>query len=306
MFTSTFLVTSTVTPTINASDRAASSSSHTGAIVGGVVGGVAGLAILAAVLFMLCRRSRRHDFDGNFDPDRVVGLTDGRDGPVDLIGAENVTPYSYTPTGYGAANGAGTDEMRQAPSAAPSVLAGGLAGAGTGAAMGYGAPNPPPKSAPSQSHSQYSQSQSQYSSSAEQYPDYAAYAGYANQPQQAYDPSYQAYDQSRMSQDHSYSSGGAAGGVVLMPGGEFRQPSPGPSMAMSNSTYQSQPGSHSSPNVGLLPSAKEREVMTNRMRVANDGPVMQHQDGGRLDSTPEEEDGPTEIPPRYDDIPRDR
>ena len=46
------------------------------------------------------------------------------------------------------------------------------------------------------------------------------------------------------------------------------------------------------------------------LAVANpDGPaasgVLQHQDGGRLDATPEDEE-PAEVPPRYDTIPHDR
>ena len=34
--------------------------------------------------------------------------------------------------------------------------------------------------------------------------------------------------------------------------------------------------------------------------------VVQHQDAGRLDATPEDEEEPNEVPPRYDTIPHDR
>ncbi|KAH9172373.1 hypothetical protein EDB89DRAFT_921351 [Lactarius sanguifluus] len=89
--TTTIQSTIIITPTVSASSG---SSSNTGAIVGGVAGGIAGLiAILLIGLFCWRRnRRRRDDFDGNFDPDRVVGHT----GHTDLAGAE-VTPYSYEP-----------------------------------------------------------------------------------------------------------------------------------------------------------------------------------------------------------------
>jgi hypothetical protein len=68
-----------------------SKSSNTGAIVGGVAGGIAALAA-AIIIFLFCwRRNRRpEEFDGNFDPDRVVRHA----GHTDLAGAE-VTPYNY-------------------------------------------------------------------------------------------------------------------------------------------------------------------------------------------------------------------
>lgn len=89
--TTTIESTIIITPSVSASSK---SSSNTGAIVGGVAGGIAGLvAILLIGLFCWRRnRRRRDDFDGNFDPDRVVGHA----GHTDLAGAE-VTPYSYEP-----------------------------------------------------------------------------------------------------------------------------------------------------------------------------------------------------------------
>jgi hypothetical protein len=68
-----------------------SKSSNTGAIVGGVAGGIAAIAA-AIIIFLFCwrRNRRREEFDGNFDPDRVVRHA----GHTDLAGAE-VTPYHY-------------------------------------------------------------------------------------------------------------------------------------------------------------------------------------------------------------------
>ncbi len=56
-----------------------------------------GIAVLLAILItglFYWRRSRRHDdFDGNFDPDRVVRHA----GDADLAGGAEVTPYHYEP-----------------------------------------------------------------------------------------------------------------------------------------------------------------------------------------------------------------
>ncbi|KAI0080171.1 hypothetical protein K474DRAFT_1581732, partial [Panus rudis PR-1116 ss-1] len=91
--------------------------------------------------------------------------------------------------------------------------------------------------------------------------------------------------------------------------GDFRLPSPGPSVAMHSDTSPSMTTTTASSG-GILPSAKEREAAAARgLHVANDeGPsgVVVHQDGGRLEATPEEEDVPNEIPPSYDSIPRDQ
>ena len=70
-----------------------SKSSNTAAIAGGVAGGVAAIAAIIIVFLFYWRRSRqREEFDGNFDPDRVVRHA----GHTDLAGAE-VTPYNYEP-----------------------------------------------------------------------------------------------------------------------------------------------------------------------------------------------------------------
>ncbi|OCH91619.1 hypothetical protein OBBRIDRAFT_516359 [Obba rivulosa] len=284
--TSTVLATHTIVSTLpgtSSSSSGSGSSSHTGAIVGGVVGGIAGLAALALVLYFFCRRRKRNDFDGNFDPDRVVGLS-GAGGAtlprIDLAGADEVEPYQYTPTGYtsgpsygsGRSNGGAPGEMREHN--VPPFLAGGMLGAGAGAAAA-GRPashrvSPPATSAPS-APSAYSHSSSGH------YQDYAAYSAYA---------------------------------AGAPPAQDFRHPSPGPSIT--GSSVQSPTGSGSAAG-GVIPSSKEREAMGRRGEyvVANqDGqgeapPVVQHSDGGRLDSTPEEEEVLHEVPPRYDSIPRD-
>lgn len=238
--------------------------------------------MLAALVFLLFRRRRRFDFDGNFDPDRVGG--GGTLPHIDLAGADDVEPYTYNPAGAGAigpgsqgpsSSATGSDEMRQHGNV-PAFLAGGIAGAGVGAAATHRSMSPPTVSAPSH----YSQSASQYApSSSEHYPDYSAYSGGYAQPGAGYAP-------------------------------DFRQPSPGPSLAMTGSSSGGGYGAAAGAGVAgmMLPSSKEREATGRRgLQVANHGDVMQHEDGGRLDTTPEEEDPAlNEVPPRYDQIPRDR
>ncbi|TBU61816.1 hypothetical protein BD310DRAFT_946269 [Dichomitus squalens] len=301
VYTSVVTTTLLTTPTISASTgNSHSSSSHTGAIVGGVVGGIAGLAILATLAYFLLRRRRdKDDFDGNFDPDRVVGLSGNNHGTLPDIdlGADNITPYNYTPgqpqNGVSAslpAGGPGAADMRQY---GPSFLAG-AGGVAAGAALSNAGRSSTP------SHYSTSQpAQSQYgagpqSTSDHGYPEYAAYAAYANP---------YAHGTSPTTSPTSTSFGPQ---VAAVPGRDFRHPSPGPSLGP---TDVSASGSSSGP--GVIPSAKEREALARRgnLSLANpDGTsgVVQHQDGGRLDATPEDEEEPSEVPPRYDTIPHDR
>ncbi len=280
------------------------STSHTGAIVGGVVGGVGGALLILALIFFLLRRRKRDDFDGDFDPDRVTG---GRLPNMDLAGADEVTPYSYAPGGarVGGTGGVGGSDMSQHHMDVPAFLAGGIAGAGA-----VGARNRPPQSsgpsAPS-AYSQQSQSQappaSQYGGSSSDnhtYPDYAAYAAYAGYPHDAMSIPESPPGTNTTSPTSSHFPGGfhpsAVGGAAPGEFRDFRHPSPGPSLPGTGS-------SSSAGAAGVLPSRKEME--SQRLRVSNDpGSVMQHQDGGRLDVTPEEEPM-HEIPPSYDSIPRD-
>ncbi|KAH7882577.1 hypothetical protein F5I97DRAFT_281281 [Phlebopus sp. FC_14] len=95
---STVIFTSTVAtaipgPVINPTPPSNHSSTNTAAIVGGVVGGIAGLALLALLIFCLRRRSRRDEFDGNFDPDRVGQAGGGTLPQVDLT--DEVAPFPH-------------------------------------------------------------------------------------------------------------------------------------------------------------------------------------------------------------------
>jgi len=79
--------------TFGASTRSSSSSS-TGAIAGGAAGGLVVLVLGSLLLFFCLRRRKkeRDPFDGDFDPDRVVGSSPDPTLPrLDL----DATPYAY-------------------------------------------------------------------------------------------------------------------------------------------------------------------------------------------------------------------
>ena len=301
--------------------------------MGGAVGGVAGLAILVALLYFFCKNRRKRDeFDGNFDPDRVVGLSGDHRGTlpdIDLA-ADNVTPYNYTPQGMSmpvpSHTPAAGPDMQQYSGHVPSFLAGGVAAGAAGGAMAAHAhansrPVSPPSSYSQAGHTQYSYATSDPHGPASAYPDYAAYAAYANAPSSGHGHTSGSASPTSPSFPQPNVGGGGA------PARDFRHPSPGPSLAHTSYTSASAPsaapesvsgsssgaGPSAGVGAGVIPSAKEREAMAYRrggLGVANpDGAqgagVLQHQDGGRLDATPEDEE-PSEVPPRYDTIPHDR
>ncbi|THH16720.1 hypothetical protein EW146_g3982 [Bondarzewia mesenterica] len=274
-FTTTIASTQVITASAGASHS--SGSSNTGAIVGGVVGGVVGLALLILLAWCWRRRTRKDDFDGNFDPDRVVRHSGH--GPVDLVDGAEVTPYSYNPAqpqsvSGGTANSNGG--MREHQDGKSSVLTAGMAGTGAGAAA-YGVMGP--TSAP--------QTASQYAPTAS-------------------DPS----EYPRSDSSSHYPSTSPAGSTH--PLGDFRHPSPGPSLP---ATHSSGGGSSGPPGAWQNPrSAKEREAMGNRrmpegpggFTLANEteesnagSGVVQHQDGGRVQP---EIEPLNEIPPAYESI----
>lgn len=329
---------STQITTVNPNFREGTSSNNTAAIVGGVVGGIAGLAALILLLWFCRRRSKRDEFDGNFDPDRV-GI--GKGGRGDLLAAGSgaspgaeVTPYAYQ-------DGAGGMGQTHA-GVPPSLLAGGAA---TGAGA-YGL-----------AHSNTAHSRSNSAGS--------DHDGYARSDGD--DPS---RSPTNTSSGGGYSYGGspyAAVGAALA-GGYAGQhgthPSPGPSVPSSSghSHYGPPPNAAPGPSTlappagaaatgaaAALPqfrSAKEREAYLARNRLRQDGTpmtgayssglavrnsgvpsdgdgatstgapgsggsatddgshVVVHQDGGRV---PDEDETiePNEIPPTYDSIRRD-
>lgn len=256
------------------------------------MGGVGGAIVLALIAWLLLRKRRRDDFDGDFDPDRVVGGRPG--GGMDLVGGEAgaVEPYSYVPPS------AAGQQMSQTGSSATGAGAAGL-GAGLAAGTASKRPTAPPTgttsapSAYSQGNSAGSQSHYAPSTSDPGY-DYNAYAAYSD----PHSGSASGHGYDSTSPRSSAFPGGFHPGYG--PDGLYRGgPSPGPSL----------PGTGSSSAGMTLPSNKEMEARG--LRVANEptgegSGFVQHQDGGRIpEASPEEETVPNEIPPSYDSIRRD-
>lgn len=259
--TTVIQTSSVVTANPNASNNSKSSSSpdHTGAIVGGVVGGVVALAALI-LLFWFCRRRRKaDDFDGNFDPDRVVaarGSTGvGRD---DLLEGAQVTPYSYSPGDT--SSGAPTSEMRQQGGVDHSLLdAAGLGAAGVGGAA-------------IANHNRQ-QSASTYGRGGGKRPlsDGTTSDLGNHRPSQDYAPTETSHSGSGSAYPYGASpypaamgaAGGAAAGAYLGPG---RHPSPGPSLPSTASSPTS--GSHYSQPTAMTTGrlAKEREAFAGRQQ----------------------------------------
>ena len=90
-----------------------------------MVGGVAAIALLGfAVFWFMKRRDNKDDFDGNFDPDRVVGHSIGGGTLPQIDLGDEVTPYRYSA-------GAGEGGMTQDGDSPH------LAGRSTTSALGY-------------------------------------------------------------------------------------------------------------------------------------------------------------------------
>lgn len=267
-------------------------SSNTGPIVGGVVGGIGGLALLALLIWFLRRRAKRDEFDGDFDPDRVVRHSSGQG--LDLAGPEtNVTPFQLGQPGFGTGG---------PPSVATSAGA-----AGFGAGPGHGGA---PMSMPLPQHEM-----AQHGG-----PAYLGAAGAGGQS--AYDQ--YAYGGANANGPLTPTSGSSSSGygppVSAAHGyaGAAYAPSVAPTATSGSHYSQSQSGV--TPSSGR--SAKEREALAARngragqLHLANhpegeeaapvESEVVQHRDGGRV-PPPRADSGssPAEIPPSYDSIPRE-
>ncbi|KAF9219830.1 hypothetical protein BS17DRAFT_882629 [Gyrodon lividus] len=259
----------------------ASSSSHTAAIVGGVVGGVVGIALLILFIFCIRRKSKKDDFDGDFDPDRVIGHSTGGGGTLPQVDlSDEVTPYLQQ---YGDRGGS----MRQYGESPYFPDAAAAGGAAAGAAM------PGRATSPLTSPSRYSDATSYHhptgASSAEGYPQGNQFVRPGGGPIPG------AYQQPV----NMYGAGPA----------DWHTPnpltSPAPSTVASHTTTATSSRS-----------AKEREALARNGQGAGtrtglglatqheapegSGEVVVHQDAGRAPS--DEQPAPREIPPAYESI----
>jgi hypothetical protein len=235
-----------------------------------VVGGLAALGLIGLIVFCLLRRRHNEDdFDGNFDPDRVVGHSSGGGTlPQIDLGAE-VTPYTYPPHHDVSQPAMAQHNYGDSPYSAMR-------------------PTSPPQAVPSQyprPPSDYNQtfgpgsasdtSGSHYGPSLGPY-GLPAGAGVANPwSPGARSPSPTNTSSSTPSQPRSAKEREALAARYGRPGG------------LGLSTQHEEPG-HDEVGAGAGSSGGEGVVV--------------HQDGGRVR---DEDEGPTEIPPTYDSIPAD-
>ncbi|KAF7982681.1 hypothetical protein HWV62_27166 [Athelia sp. TMB] len=273
--TSVGTTTSTTKPSTDTS-----SGNHTGAIVGGVVGGIVALVVICLlILFCIRRNKNKDDFDGNFDPDRVVGhSTGGGTLPQIDLGDEEAaaaTPYAYNPSHGGMSEYGGSSGYPVTAAAA---------------AMGAG-----PRSGGSSSPSQYPSSEEQYHNNAPTSP-----TTQTHQPM------------SSISSGSNYAPYGA------LPPGAGRAASPAPGQLLYNNPpsskeQEAQAARYASRNrLGLA--TQPDDVASPRMSLGRggsgqgsigSGSVVVHQDGGRVQVPQHDHEPPSEIPPTYDSIPAD-
>jgi hypothetical protein len=209
------------------------------------------------------------DFDGNFDPDRVVGhSTGGGTLPQIDLGAE-VTPFEYGGPGPRPLSGDVMTQYGESPY--------------VGIAPSHRSMSPP----------------SQYPASSSDHPlfNQAQRSG----PGTGSETSGSHYGPSSYGGD-GLAAGAAAGGAA---GGIYGH-SPNSSVSQPQSAKEREAMTQRYGRSGVLGLATQQEE--DGAGGQGSGPresVVVHSDGGRVN--PEEEhDGPTEIPPAYDSIPADQ
>jgi len=148
------------------------------------------LAAVSILLWYCIRKRKQDDFDGNFDPDRVVGTSPSGAGTLPQLDLD-VAPYTYNPAGNAAAP---FDYNNQAPQMPMPQHSGYAMSQRADAPMAFGAGDA--ATAAQYSHSQYSDPQgNRTSTSGSHYP--------------------------QTSPEHS---------LVAVPANDFRNISPGPSL----------------------------------------------------------------------------
>ncbi|KAF7776588.1 hypothetical protein Agabi119p4_4981 [Agaricus bisporus var. burnettii] len=307
-------------------------SNHTGAIVGGVVGGVVGgLAILALLVWIILRKRRQakfDEFDGNFDPARVVSSRGNRLNldDEDTPAAAGITPYPYP-------------EHQQQNMAQVPFGAGYVPSSSTSA-------SPPPQLPPGASYSQHYNPTSPASdggytttSSGHLYPSpgnmnavaAAAFLGRGGpSPGSSVNipPSEMGSSGSHSGHGNSGSGGtgyyntfgNAAGRMSNKEREAYEAAGPSGRMVVTNDEEQAYPqyphnnnynnmgpSASTTPRVGTPQQQQRGEKSQVNLDRATSPSVIVHQDGGRVPQLDDhEEETGAEIPPTYDSIPRDQ
>ncbi|KAG6333977.1 hypothetical protein ID866_5113 [Astraeus odoratus] len=294
----------TVVPTTTtiSTQASASSSTPTAAIVGGVVGGIAFLIGIAVLIFCVRRRSYKDDFDGDFDPDRVVHHSGGGGTlpQLDLVDdANNITPFNaYAPDAE-----QGMRQYGQSPLVSGGPGAGNVGVGAAGAYAQHQHPNSPP---PPSSPSHYSDGQSYFHGAGPSGGHSPQNSLSARPPPGAGLPN---MSPSAFAQQQPYNMYGTAPADWHTPRpGSSPPPSTVPSGSSRSAKEREAMGERGGFGLGLATQHEVPEGSSSSAAGASgpgaeaggSGRVVVHQDAGRA---PEgEEETPQEIPPSYDSI----
>lgn len=289
VITTTFATTVPTTTTIS-TQSSASSSTPIGAIVGGAVGGVVALVALVLLIYCIRRRSSKDEFDGDFDPDRVVSRSAGGGGTLPQLDlaeeANNITPFNA----YAADAEQGMRQYGQSPFASgPSAT--GVAGVQAQHQM----PNSPP---PPSSPSHYSDGQSYYQGAG------GSASGHSPQQSLSVRPPPGAAMLPPHQQQQPFMYGTAPADWHAPRPGSSPPPSTVPSASASSRSAKEREaaGGRSAYGLGLATQHEAPEGSGSVLGSSggSGAGVVVHQDAGRAPDA--EAEAPQEIPPSYDSI----
>lgn len=211
------------------------------------MGGVAVLALLGfGVFWFLKRRGNKDEFDGNFDPDRVVGHSTGGGTLPQIDLGDEVTPYEYSP----GAGGGGMTEYGDSP-----YLAAGAAGA-----TSHRSTSPPSGYAPSEYYNQPPSGNMTETSGS----NYAPSSGAA----------------------HGLPAGAAAAVGWAAGGGDHRAISPDQSTSSYSNPRSAKEREAMAARYGRQPGQLGLATQHEEAGGSDEGPVVVHRDGGRVREDP--------------------
>ena len=234
--------------------------------MGGVVGGIGAVVLLVLLLFCIRRRRRKTEFDGNFDPDRVVSQPSGG-GTLPQIdlgdGDHEITPFPDP------------GSMRQYGDS-PYITAGAASLGHTASASGHPARAVSPLSSPSH----YSDTGTSY------------------HPTTVGPPSTEGYPSQAFMRPGPQGQGQGVPNMYTMQQADWHNPrpmtSPPPSVSNTSSSGRAMK------EMEAQASRQGLGLATQQEDEGEGSGVVQHQDAGRAPT--DEGDPPRDIPPAYDSI----